>query len=59
MEVTACHKLHWVLNDDDAHAVCGIRAEGKSRTTNMEHDDGETPCSPCETMWARHTLRMA
>jgi hypothetical protein len=58
MDVTAS-PLHWVLNDLDAHAVCGADIEGKPRTTDMEFDDGEPHCSQCYVMWTRHTLRMA
>lgn len=52
-------RLHWVMDENDEHTVCGKPADDEARTTNLELDGGRRTCDTCYTLWTRYALQAA
>lgn len=51
-------QLHWVMAEHDEHTICGLLAEGKVRSTDLQDDAGHETCQTCYTLWTRYAVRV-
>lgn len=51
-------RLHWVMGEDDDRAACGVRAEGRVRSTELDKEYDHEVCATCLTLWTRYALRV-